>query len=52
MCLAEFVAGATGAAYLADVLTYGAESSLVNKSTTGTNGMGEAGNGSSREENE
>lgn len=51
MCLAEFIAGATGAAYLADVWTYGAESSLV-KSTTGTNGMGEAGNGSSREENE
>ena len=56
MCLAELIAGATGAAYLgdileeADILTYSAESSLVKK--IGTSGMGKAGNGSSREDYE
>ena len=58
MCLAELIAGTTGAAYLgdvlekADILTYNAESSLVKEVGTRINGMGKAGNGSSREEKE
>lgn len=64
MCLAELVAGVAGAAYLSDVLkeadtlgmaailTYGAESSLVKKSKTGTKGVGGAGDDNSRDENE
>lgn len=64
MCLAELIAGAPGAAYLGDVLkeagilgkaailTYGAQISLDGESETGTDGVGGAGDGSNREENE
>lgn len=58
MCLAEYIAGATGAANMGDILnnadisTYGAESSIVKEVETATDGMGKAGNGNSREENE
>lgn len=55
---AEFVAGATGAAYLGDVLeqagilTHGSDGSLVEEVETGTDGMGKGGNGGGKEEEE
>lgn len=58
VCLAELIAGATGAAYLgdilekADIMTYSAKRSLVMKFQTATSGMCEARNRSSGEENE
>ena len=51
MCLTELVAGATGSAYLGDILkeadipTYSADNSLVEEVEVGIKGIGKAGNG-------
>ena len=57
MCLAEFIAGTVGSAYLGEFLkkagisAYGAQSSLADNVETGTDWVGKAGDGS-REEDE
>ena len=57
MCLAELIAGVWGTAFSGDILkkadvSHRTESSLVEEVETDTSGMGKAGNGTSREENE